>query len=293
MILNAVNKEFPYFSFYKYTIISKNISYIIISLAEYLTKAKKILLPFLELVEDGTCPNCNAVTLVKIIYHVILNYCINISFYLMLKVKRLSVQSHPVIKRLEQYRHLLGQLQSGQADLWEQVAEIVRAVEDGKPLYSISDDSLKPTKKKTKRLTSVDTKSAHQKKMVAQDEEEQLLSDNIDSTGEEESMEEEDLDNKEKYDSDNHKDDKNNVSLGTTKEEEKRAITYQMAKNRGLTPYRKKELRNPRVKHRNKYRKAKIRRKGAVCIKHESFKHLVDIAMQALVIYIKNIIPCR
>jgi U3 small nucleolar RNA-associated protein 3 len=44
----------------------------------------------------------------------------------------------------------------------------------------------------------------------------------------------------------------------------KRAITYKMAKNKGLTPHRKKEQRNPRVKHRNKFRKAKIRRKGAV-----------------------------
>lgn len=45
---------------------------------------------------------------------------------------------------------------------------------------------------------------------------------------------------------------------------EKRAITYQIAKNKGLTPYRKKDQRNPRVKHRNKFRKAKIARKGAV-----------------------------
>ncbi|CAG0915497.1 unnamed protein product [Notodromas monacha] len=45
---------------------------------------------------------------------------------------------------------------------------------------------------------------------------------------------------------------------------EKRAITYQIAKNKGLTPHKKKELRNPRVKHRMKYRKAKIRRKGQV-----------------------------
>ena len=37
-----------------------------------------------------------------------------------------------------------------------------------------------------------------------------------------------------------------------------------MAKNKGLTPKRKKEYRNPRVKHRLKYRKAKIRRKGQV-----------------------------
>ncbi|KAL3265910.1 hypothetical protein HHI36_010100 [Cryptolaemus montrouzieri] len=45
---------------------------------------------------------------------------------------------------------------------------------------------------------------------------------------------------------------------------EKRGITYQIAKNKGLTPHRKKEQRNPRVKHRNKFRKAKVRRKGAV-----------------------------
>ncbi|MCI4390176.1 hypothetical protein PDJAM_G00118400 [Pangasius djambal] len=46
--------------------------------------------------------------------------------------------------------------------------------------------------------------------------------------------------------------------------ESKRGITYQMAKNKGLTPKRKKIDRNPRVKHREKFRRAKIRRKGQV-----------------------------
>lgn len=40
----------------------------------------------------------------------------------------------------------------------------------------------------------------------------------------------------------------------------------QMAKNKGLTPKRKKIDRNPRVKHREKFRRAKIRRKGQVCV---------------------------
>lgn len=51
------------------------------------------------------------------------------------------------------------------------------------------------------------------------------------------------------------------------KEEEgdgKRAITYQIAKNKGLVARKKKELRNPRVKNKLKYRKAKIRRRGQV-----------------------------
>lgn len=49
-------------------------------------------------------------------------------------------------------------------------------------------------------------------------------------------------------------------------EDAKRAITYQISKNKGLTPRKKKELRNPRVKHRMKFRKAVIRRKGQVKI---------------------------
>jgi U3 small nucleolar RNA-associated protein 3 len=34
---------------------------------------------------------------------------------------------------------------------------------------------------------------------------------------------------------------------------DKRSVTWQILKNRGLTPHRKKESRNSRVKHRNKY----------------------------------------
>ena len=40
----------------------------------------------------------------------------------------------------------------------------------------------------------------------------------------------------------------------------------QISKNKGLTPHRKKEQRNPRVKNKMKFKKAKVRRKGQVCI---------------------------
>lgn len=45
-----------------------------------------------------------------------------------------------------------------------------------------------------------------------------------------------------------------------------------MAKNKGLTPKRKKIDRNPRVKHREKFRRAKIRRKGQVRVRHKLLK---------------------
>lgn len=44
----------------------------------------------------------------------------------------------------------------------------------------------------------------------------------------------------------------------------RRHITRQIEKNKGLTPKRSKLQRNPRVKHRVKFQKAKVRRKGQV-----------------------------
>lgn len=46
--------------------------------------------------------------------------------------------------------------------------------------------------------------------------------------------------------------------------EGKRSITWQMEKNRGLTPHRKKTNKNPRKKYKLKHEKAVIRRKGQV-----------------------------
>ncbi len=47
-------------------------------------------------------------------------------------------------------------------------------------------------------------------------------------------------------------------------EDAKRGLTYQIARNKGLMPRRKKEQRNPRVRHRKKYQKAVIKRKSQV-----------------------------
>ena len=43
-----------------------------------------------------------------------------------------------------------------------------------------------------------------------------------------------------------------------------RAITNDIEKNRGLTPHRSKATKNPRKHNRNKFEKAKMRRKGQV-----------------------------
>lgn len=233
-----------------------------------MTEVRDVLAPFLKLVEDGTCPDCDAVTFIRTRYEIILNYCTNISFCLMLKAKGIPVKAHPVINRLAQYNQMLDKLQSEQGDLLKQVAEIVRAVKEGKPLYSVSNGSEIRTTKKKSILSSLSKKLAGQKEKKKQEKPDRLLFDGMD---EEESADEADLDDKDDRDmgTANNEMDADLEREDMNGEEGKRAITYEIAKNRGLTPYRKKELRNPRVKHRTKYRKALIRRRGAVSVKQK------------------------
>jgi U3 small nucleolar RNA-associated protein 3 len=54
------------------------------------------------------------------------------------------------------------------------------------------------------------------------------------------------------------------IAPETKESAERRSATYQIMKNKGLTRIRKKEVRNARVKYRNKFEKAVMRRKGQV-----------------------------
>lgn len=233
-----------------------------------MTEATDVLAPYLNLVESRIIPDCHATSFVKTKYYLSLNYCVNISFYLMLKAKRLPVNSHPVIKRLAQYRQLLNQLESGQGDLINDIKEILNVEKEGKPLYRVSDGT-ELTSRPKQMGKSLGEKLTKRKNKTVDRVEKKMRSfeDEFVNLKQEESTEEE------KEDEENISKNDDAVMEGTeysTKETEiaqiegKRAITYEMAKNKGLTPHRKKEQRNPRVKHRNKYRKAKIRRKGAV-----------------------------
>jgi len=59
------------------------------------------------------------------------SYCVNIAFYLLLKAKRIAVQSHPVVHRLYQYRQLLRQLKPVDKEMTSQLEGILTVVRDG------------------------------------------------------------------------------------------------------------------------------------------------------------------
>ncbi|XP_004622287.2 something about silencing protein 10 [Sorex araneus] len=214
-----------------------------------LAEVKDELEPLLQLVEQGVIPSGKGSQYLRTKYHLYLNYCSNISFYLILKARRAPVHGHPVIERLVTYRNLINRL----AVVDQKLSSEIRH------LLTLKDDPEKLRLNLKARATRIKPKSASRTGAAT-------TADNSDESDLDEEaalkyykeMEERQTLKRKKEDS--------SAEEQTTAEDPnaKRAITYQIAKNRGLTPRRKKIDRNPRVKHREKFRRAKIRRRGQV-----------------------------
>ncbi|KAJ3657945.1 hypothetical protein Zmor_009720 [Zophobas morio] len=208
-----------------------------------MTTVKEYLGPALDKYKKGLVQDCSGMEFVTTYHQLILNYCVNIYMYLLLKASRTNVQNHPVVKRLYQYRQLLSQLATVYQEIVKPQIESILKEDNKKPL-NIIQKLTNPTEKnveKGKKRKRVEEQKSKKVKFA-----EKLIEHQKSGKEEEEAA----LEMAEETEE--------------TAENAKRAITYQIAKNKGLTPHRKKEQRNPRVKHRNKFRKAKIRRRGAV-----------------------------
>lgn len=214
-----------------------------------LTVVKDELEPLLQLVERGIIPPGKGSQYLWTKYNLYLNYCSNISFYLILKARRVPAHGHPVIERLVTYRNLINELSVVDQKLSSEIRHLL-TLKDGAVKEKLN-PKVKPTKTKPKVISETSAAAS-------------AMTDPSDDS---------DLDKeaalkyyKELEDGQKLKRKKENSPEEQALEDQntKRAITYQIAKNRGLTPRRKKIDRNPRVKHREKFRRAKIRRRGQV-----------------------------
>lgn len=180
------------------------------------------LLPVVQLLDEGKIPACTAGDSIRLRMELILNYCTNIAFYLLLKLKRVPINQHPVIHRLVATKQLILKLEDiYQNQLLPQI-ELILTTDN-------LDMLIDPVVTVEKKYKKVEEKIAMKEKSKQIEEHTMAMATETDKG-----------------------------SL------QKRAITYQISKNKGLTPHRKKELKNPRVKHKIKFRKAKIRRKGQI-----------------------------
>jgi len=228
-----------------------------------LMELKDELHPLLQMVKNGTIPQGKGSRYLQTKYHLYLNYCANISFYLVLKSKRMSVHSHPIIERLVAYRNIINDLAVIDQKLSSQVRVLL------KNYYDKKEDKLRKEKLFAMFLP-LDVKKNKPKRPPA------LANGRAtaDEPSDESDMDEEAalkyykmMEEKLKLKRKRTKDQdilEEEAELEGEDPNKKRGVTYQMIKNKGLTPRRKKIDRNPRVKHREKFRRAKIRRKGQV-----------------------------
>lgn len=205
---------------------------------QHLDEVKNLLKPVLNYVRKHDVPMVPALQYAGLCHTVLTTYCSNVAFYLLLKARRIDVKAHPVIRRLVQLKDLIEELKPRYEEyIRPQLEALLERIEDG-DAFTVLDVALRKAK-----LQILNKYNDGQQASVSSDDDDN--DDDDDAESKEKDLQEE---------------------AGEEEEEEdaRRGITYQMAKNKGLTPHRKKELRNPRVKHRGKYRKALIRRKGAV-----------------------------
>ncbi|XP_016526170.1 something about silencing protein 10 isoform X2 [Poecilia formosa] len=221
-----------------------------------LTELKDELEPMMQMVKNGKIPAGQWADYLETKRQLYLNYCTNISFYLVLKAKRIPAHNHPVIERLLTYRNLINELSAVDAHLAPEFRKLL--VEDEKDDESSKRKTEGKKTKVPKQKDSGETPPENSDSDSDLDEEAALrfykeVEERVKlkrKSKNPEALEEND-------------DDEGDEELD---QDAKRGITYQMAKNKGLTPKRKKIDRNPRVKHREKFRRAKIRRRGQVCI---------------------------
>lgn len=207
---------------------------------ERFLEAKNFLIPALDLLKTVEFPSQHPFfEFLQTRNELILNYCTNISFYLMLKAKRVKVHNHPLVKRLIQFRQLICQL--------DDISEYVVKPQLEILLYAHEKDE-EIENPKLKMLETI-------KKRIATAEQEQ----SEDGDQVVEPLFNQDSSEDEEEDGDGVKMEIDHETGGV-----KRQITRQIAKNKGLTAIKRRELRNPRVKNKRKFQKAEIRRKGAV-----------------------------
>ncbi|KAL4237032.1 Something about silencing protein 10 [Mactra antiquata] len=207
-----------------------------------------------------------------------LNYCTNIVFYLMLKSKQITVENHPVIKRILQYKKIATQLEAADKQLKPEIDEIVSQLQNGEIVKLENKSRTMSRKQKNVMMKTKSDKQLMEFSSDSDEEYEDFSPQNKKAIARFETADEKEAlmyydsmkagrpGNSDMEDNESDMDDADEGMLEAADDgaatEEKRAITYQIEKNKGLTAPKKKALRNPRVKHRMKYKKAKVRRKG-------------------------------
>uniref|UniRef100_A0A8C4R813 UTP3 small subunit processome component n=2 Tax=Eptatretus burgeri TaxID=7764 RepID=A0A8C4R813_EPTBU len=216
---------------------------LVLDLKAKLLSLRDELCPLIDFLAEKRIPTGKGAEFLQTKYHLYFNYCVNIMFYLALKGQR-SLGSHPVIHRLLQYRNLVNDIaeietESLKLEIHKLLANPPKLPEPS-PMTAIN----------TAALGSQSSEGTVKEKKNEEEEALNYYEEMVRRLKERREMKE--------------RNSEQPIVETQTPNTGKRKITLQIAKNKGLTPKRKKLDRNPRVKHKEKYRRALVRHKSQV-----------------------------
>lgn len=226
---------------------------------EKFAELKEIFHPLMLIAKNNLITNLEGVQYIKIKHQLLMNYLVNISFYFALKLSKENTKGHPVVDVLVQHQQFLSQLKPLDEKLEDEIGEILSKYED------IDFTSLMPSEEKDEEKDDCDTLATNGRTSDLTEFENCMEAKKLDMDPLEyyKLMKIKSEKTKKLAKNPEILEDENMESLDLS-EEGKRMITYEMSKNKGLIRNRRKELKNPRVKHKMKFKKAVIKRKGQV-----------------------------
>ncbi|PRD26240.1 UNVERIFIED_CONTAM: Utp3 [Trichonephila clavipes] len=275
----------------KMKLLKKKSPELLLYIDEYLEKMEELkdkFLPLISFVQKVELSSEACAHYIKIKYQALLHYCMNISFYMSLRSKGPVHKSHPIVRRINSFKDILDRLNNVNKTFKKEINILVKKLKNNEEIpFTRTQPSIETneptTEKNLKNIRNLvqavfvlfhfsilenlknDFKSKKDKKSISKQfetkDEKEILSlyqeykdlkkpkiSDVPPDMEEESMDEE-----------------MGEDFYAQKEADgKRNITYDIAKNKGLTARQKKANRNPRVKNRMKFKKAQIQRKGQV-----------------------------
>uniref|UniRef100_A0A0A9Y5B6 Something about silencing protein 10 n=1 Tax=Lygus hesperus TaxID=30085 RepID=A0A0A9Y5B6_LYGHE len=243
---------------------------------EYCKKMKKHILPMSRLCEKLKVPECPATNMLKAYKDCCSIFMMNVSFFINVKLTQVpNSDSHPVVKIIGQYLTMLRMMDNlmKEKGMLDQMKKLVKKDAKGVNLVStavpdsgeVQDEEItgKNRKERRKKKLMLLQKKEKLEKAIEDKEKRIRWKDEVGLSSLNKEMEKQladkiqDLDKPQEEEEDDEEDEAED-------DEEKRPITYQMMKNKGLTPKRKKDVRNPRVHNKNKFKKAVKNRRGQV-----------------------------
>lgn len=264
---------------------------IVLDFKQRIKEAAK-LAKIIQFADQGLLPKGPVTKYVRTKFQILTNYCTNISAYLMFKAKGTNLKLHPVVGRLVEYKNLLDSLEDFDSVVGPQVDKLLERLDAGESIQEIVKEEKRRAKKKMRKQQQTTLKLLQDKKEAVEDKADEaeegkqrkrkpepqslegLTHDELGAVELYQSIKRKKVDLNEEAvdesDDDNNATESLNPALNDDEEDDvdeetkKRNITYEMAKNKGLTPKRNKLNSNPRLKHRKKFEKAVKRRKGAV-----------------------------